>query len=134
MTSDDLDGASGELGRLSAEVARLTAELTSSQQREAALQDQLTGTASILHAIASGPNDAQAVLQAIVEAVARLFETDGVSFFRADGQEFERMANLEAASWSLPAGQRLPIARGSFVGRALLEQRTFRHDDLHAIV
>src|SRR3954452_22361924 len=112
MTSDDLDGASGEPERLRTEVARLTAELTRSQQREAALQDQLTGTASILRAIASGPNDATAVLQAIVEAVARLVDMDGVSFFRADGDEFERMANLQAAPWALPAGQRLPIVRG----------------------
>jgi signal transduction histidine kinase/CheY-like chemotaxis protein/putative methionine-R-sulfoxide reductase with GAF domain len=134
MTSDDLEGASGEPGRLHAEVARLTAELARSQQRETALQDRLTGTASILRAIADGPHDAQAVLQAIVEAVARLFETDGVSFFRADGDEFERMANLRAASWSRPAGDRLPIARGSWVGRALLERRTIRHDDAEAII
>src|SRR5262245_7152832 len=106
MTSDDLAGVSGDLGRLHAEVARLTTELSASQQRETALQDRLIGTAAILRAIAAGPHDAQAALQAIVEAVTRLFETDGVSFFRADGDEFERMANLKAAPWALPAGQR----------------------------
>src|SRR5215212_9824711 len=134
MTGDDLDGASGELGCLRAEVARLTAELTSSQQREAALQDQMSGTASILHVIAAGPTDAHDVLQAIVDAVARLFQMDSVSFFRADGDEFERMANLESAWWAMPVGQRLPIARESWVGRALVERRTIRHDDTDAIL
>src|SRR4051794_35168666 len=134
MTSDDLDSAHGEPGRLRAEVARLTAELARSQQREMALQDQATATAEVLRTIASGPNDASAVLQSIVEAVARLFATDNVSFFRADGNEFQRMANLTSAPWANPVGQRLAITRDSWVGRAILERRTIRHDDADAII
>src|SRR5689334_9701498 len=114
MMSDGLDGASGELGRLRAELARLTAELTSSQRREEALQDQLTGTASILHAIASGPTDAPAVLQSIVETAGGLCPADQVVIFRVDGDEIVRAANLDQGLRPLPIGQRAPISRGSW--------------------
>src|SRR3954453_1194205 len=134
MTSDDLDSASGAPGRFRAEVARLTAELHASQQRETTLQDQLTGTASILRAIASGPNDASAVLQSIVEAVTSIVVTGTAALFRVDGNEIERMANLEGSAWGLPVGQRMPIVHGSWAGRAILERRTIRHDDADAIV
>src|SRR5690242_1243108 len=117
-----------------AENAALRSENSSLAAGRSEAVQQQAATQQTMHAIASGPSDAQAVLQAIVEAVARLFETDAVSFFRADGDEFERMANLEAAWWTLPAGQRLPIARESMVGRACFERRTIRHDDLDAIL
>ena len=54
MATDDLTHANGELERLRAEVARLSTDLASSQQREAALQDQLTATAEFC---ASSPRD-----------------------------------------------------------------------------
>src|SRR4051794_32378114 len=109
MTSDDLDSASGEPGRLRAEVARLTAELTQSQQRETALQNQQTATTAILRAIASGPTDAHAVLQSIVETAATLFQADQVVIFRVDGREIVRVANLSDGLSPLPVGERVPL-------------------------
>ena len=124
MTSDDLADARGEPGRLRAEVARLTAELTASRQRETALQDRLTGTTSILRAIADGPHDAQAVLQVIVETAARLCQAVNVSMFRVvDGAaEYKRVANLDGDLHRPPVGQRTALAPGSWVGRSILER------------
>src|SRR4051794_15403124 len=130
MTSDDLEGVGGELGRLRAEVARLTAELAQGQQRETTLQDRLTGTASILRAIAAGPNDAPAVLQSIVETAARLCQADQVVIFRVDDDEIVRVANLSDGLVPLPVGQRMPLSHGSWSGRAIVEKRTIRHDDV----
>ena len=86
MTSDDLDSASGEPGRLRAEVARLTAELTQSQQREATLQDQLTGTASLLRVIASGPADVGPVLTAIAESAMQHSDSKAALLLVRDGE------------------------------------------------
>ena len=134
MAADDLTSATGELERLRAEVARLSADLTSSRQREAALQDQATATASILRTIASGPADAPAVLQAIVESAATLCQVDNVAFFRVDGDELERMANLDRARSAAPVLSRVPLDRQAWAGRAVIEKRTIRHEDAETIV
>ena len=94
MAVDDLTSATGELERLRAEVARLSADLTSSQQREAALQDQVTATASILHVVASRPADATAVLQSIADSAARICQVDNVGINRIVGDELERMVSI----------------------------------------
>src|SRR5690349_18431448 len=104
MTSDDLDDASGEPGRLRAEVARLTAELTESRQREAALQDQVSATAEVLRIIAASPTDVSVVLQAIVDAAGRLCEADNIGIARRIGNELERVANLDRGPHPRPAG------------------------------
>ena len=134
MAADDLTSATGELERLRAEVARLSEDLSASQQREAALQSQVTATADVLRVVASRPADAFDVLQAIVDSVAGLCPTAGVSFFRVVGDEYERMANSQHAPSGLPVGSRGALTRESSVGRAVIEKRTLRHDDVDAIV
>src|SRR5688572_24722278 len=134
MATDDLASAHAELERLRAEVARLSTDLSSSQQRESALQNQVTATADVLRVVASRPADAFDVLQAIVDSVAGLCPTDGVSFFRVVGDEFERMANSQHSPSGLPVGTREALTRESWVGRAVLERRSIRHDDVDAVV
>ena len=134
MAADDLTSATGELERLRAQVARLSEDLGASRQREAALQSQLTATTDVLRVVATRPADAFDVLQAIVDSVAGLCPTDGVSFFRVVGDEFERMANSQHAPSGLPVGTREALTRESWVGRAVRERRTLRHDDVDAIV
>jgi len=112
---------------LQAENARLRTEKT-------VLQDQVTATASILRTIASGPADAPSVLQAIVECAATLCQVDNVAFFRVDGDELERMANLDRARSAAPVLARVPLDRRAWAGRAVIEKRTIRHDDAEAIV
>src|SRR5688572_23943190 len=106
MVPDDLTSLSSESERLRVEVARLSADLGASQQREAALQNRLTATADVLRVVASRPTDAFDVLQAIVDNVAGVCPTDGVSFFRVVGDEYERMANSQHSPSGLPVGRR----------------------------
>src|SRR5688500_14275746 len=132
MAADDLMGMTGELERLRTEVARLSEDLTASRQREAALQDQVTATASILRTIASGPADVPAVLQAIVENATKLCQVDNGTLFGIDGDEMVRMANLMQSVRPQPVGMRIPFGRGSWAGRAVLERRTMHHVDAEA--
>ena len=96
--------------------------------------EQQTATADVLRVIASSPTDLQRVLQAIVESATRLCEADNTAFFRVEGDEFVRMANLRPGAGSPPVGLRIPLVRGSWVGRAVLDKRTIRHDDVEEIV
>jgi two-component system, NtrC family, sensor kinase len=134
MASDDRNGSAEELERLRAEVARLSADLGASQQREAALQDQQTATASILRVVASGPADPTDVLQSVVDSAARLCVADNVGIWRVDGNEVERVVNSNRGHGSLEIGVRRLIDSGSWYGRAILGRQTVLHDDFDAIV
>ena len=91
-------------------------------------------TADILRAIASSPTDLRGVLDAIVASAARLCETDVVAFFRlVDGVELERLASTRDDPM-LPVGMRTPLVYGDWHGRALIEKRTIRHDDVDAVL
>src|SRR5262245_2893111 len=119
---------------LAEEGVRRDRALAASQQREAALHDQVTATASILHVVAARPADATAVLQTIVDTAARLCQCDNVGINRIVGDEFERVANFNGGIGPLEIGTRRPVIPDSWSGRAVFERRTVRHDDLDAIV
>jgi signal transduction histidine kinase/DNA-binding response OmpR family regulator len=134
MASDDRTGSADELGRLRAEIARLSTDLGASQQREAALHDQQTATASILRVVASGPADPTDVLQNVVDSAARLCVADNVGIWRVDGAEVVRVVNSNRGPGSLEIGTRRPITPDSWYGRAIRERRTILHDDFDATV
>ena len=115
-TADDAD-----------ELTRLRRELATARAEQAA-------TASILRAIASGPADAHAIFQAIVDGAASLSQADNVGIDRIVGDEFERVANLRTDAGPVEIGTRFPINRGSIGGQAVLEHRTIRSDDLQAVL
>ena len=115
------------IAQLEAELQRRDAELRDARAENAALRadgeqrdralsealEQQTATAEVLRVIASSPTDLQRVLQAIVESATRLCEADNTAFFRVEGDEFVRMANLR------PGPVRLQLACGflSFAAR-----------------
>ena len=118
-----------ENARLFEALQERTSELT-----EALEQQTVTG--EVLRVIAASPADREHVLNAIVEAAARLCQADNVGIFRVDGDELERVANLRPVSDNLlfVVGVRLPVDRRIMSGRAVIEKQTLHYDDLQAII
>jgi GAF domain-containing protein len=85
--------------------------------------EQQTATAEILRVIASSPTDIQPVLDTVAESAARLCEAYDTSIFRLDGDRLRRVAH----HGTIPAGVigefTVPLLRGSFAGRSVLDGR-----------
>ena len=88
----------------------------------------------MLRVVASRPTDATDVLQAIADAAARLCQVDNVGIGRVVGDEIERMANSDRIGVPLEVGTRTPLVHDAWGGRAILERRTIRHDDLETVL
>jgi len=125
------------------ENARLFSAL---EQRNAALTqalDQQTATAEVLRVIASTPTDLDRVLEAIIEAAARLCEAPSGALMQLrerDGRLAPRAAFGRSREEAIRNGQDFDNARGvvpttgSAPGRALVERRTIHVHDLAAAV
>jgi GAF domain-containing protein len=87
-----------------------------------ALQRQ-TATSEILRVISNSPTDIQPVLDAVAESAARLCEAYDTSVFHLDGDRLRRVAH----HGPIPAGVIgefiVPLVRGSFAGRSVLDGR-----------
>ena len=93
--------------------------------------EQQTATSEILRVIASSPTDLQPVLDVVTENAARLCDATDAQIFRVDGDVLQRVAMYGP----MPAGVlRLPIARGTPVGRAVVDRQTVHIRDLAAEV
>ena len=129
--ADDRDA---RIAQLEAENAALRAANAVLAAERAEALEQQTATADVLRVIASSPTDLQNVLQVIVDAATRLCEADNTSFFRVEGDEYVRTANLSPGPIAQRLGARTPLVRGSWVGRAVLEKRTLCHDDVAEVM
>jgi GAF domain-containing protein len=107
--------------RLSSELKARNAELTETLEQQ-------TATAEILRVISSSPTDIQPVLNAVVRTAAKLCGASDVIIRRVDGD----VLRIAAHVGPVPIAQEaVPIRRGSFGGRAVLERRTIHvHDAL----
>jgi signal transduction histidine kinase/DNA-binding response OmpR family regulator len=132
MANDGVDSASSELERLRAEVARLSANLDASQQREAALQDQMTATAEVLRVIASSPKALHDVLDVVARRALRLCEASNALIFELDGDVGRAIARVGPMS-VLPLGTPVPID-GTIHGRAIRERRPVHVEDVQAVL
>src|SRR5262245_13195778 len=114
------------------ENARLFEEV---QTRTKELQDSLdrqTATSEVLGVISRSPNEVQPVLDTIVATAHRLCQADRAIVWRLEGETFRAVAHR-----GLPKEQvepvydaRLPLSRGSMVGRATLARRAVQVEDV----
>ena len=80
-------------------------------------------TSEILRVIGSSSTDIQPVFDTVAESAARLCKASDTSIFRLDGDRLRRVAQ----HGSIPAGVigefTVPLVRGSFAGRSVLDGR-----------
>ncbi len=83
----------------------------------------LTATSEILQVISRSPTDVQPVLETVAESAARLCEAYDTSIFRLDGDWLRRVAHHGPIPAGVIGAFTLPLVRGSFTGRSVLDGR-----------
>src|SRR5262245_50215842 len=95
-------------GNQSAE--ELRRELTEAREQQAA-------TARILRVISNSPSDLHGIFLEIATTAARLCDARDAGVLQCTGDHFK----LVAHHGSMPAGDRIPLTRGTVMGRAVLD-------------
>jgi GAF domain-containing protein len=69
------------------------------------------------------------VLTVVADRAARLCEADDVVIFRSDGE----VLRLVAHQGEIPTASTLPVVRGTFGGRSVVERRAISIDDIRTV-
>jgi GAF domain-containing protein len=103
------------------------------QKRLAEALEQQAATSEVLRVISRSAFDLQAVFDTLVESAARLCDADIVNLWRPSGSVYRLAATYRATDQHKLYLEHLSLepARGSCVGRTLLEGRTVHIHDLH---
>ena len=124
-TGDELEALADQFNRMSErlresyaglerKVSERTQELTNSLEQQTAISE-------ILSVISSSPTDVQPVFEAVASAAARLCGSDDGSVFLVDNDTVRAVAQIGNMP-AVPADERIPISRGSVMGRAILDR------------
>src|SRR5262245_31510638 len=113
------------------ENARLFEEV---QARTKELQESLefqTATSEVLGVISRSPNEVQPVLDTIVVTVQRLCQAERAIVWRLKGETFRAVAHHGTPEERVESvySARMPLSRGSMVGRATLARRAVQVED-----
>src|SRR5262245_58443333 len=105
------------------------------QARTKELQDSLdrqTATSEVLGVISRSPNEVQPVLDTIVATAQRLCQAERASIWRLEGGTFRAVAHRGQSEERVESlySARLPVSRGSMVGRATLARRAVQVEDV----
>jgi GAF domain-containing protein len=104
------------------------------QARTKELQDSLdrqTATSDVLGVISRSPNEVQPVLDTIVATAQRLCQAERAAVWRLEGETFRPVAHHGLPEELLESlySVRLPMSRGSMLGRATLARRAVQVED-----
>src|SRR5215510_6736702 len=91
-------------------------------------REQQTATAEILREISKSPSDLRGIFQEIAATAARLCDAYDAGVMQCAGDHFK----LVAHHGSMPAHRRLPLTRGTVMGRAVLDRTILHVTDLQA--
>src|SRR5215470_9753166 len=125
-TRDDLASAQRRIQELTEELSQARGELAEALEQQVA-------TAEILRAISKSPSDLHWIFQEIAATAARLCDAHDAGVMQCVGGQFK----LVAHHGSIPAGgpighRRLPLTRGTVMGRAVLDRTILHVTDLQA--
>ena len=110
---------------------RLFTEVQARNRELTETLEQQTATGEILRVISSSPTDLQPVLDAVARNAARVCEASDSSVYRIDGDSLRLAASYATASLAAREKDfRLPIARGSVTGRAVIDRQIVHVHDL----
>jgi GAF domain-containing protein/anti-sigma regulatory factor (Ser/Thr protein kinase) len=109
------------------ENTRLFQALDARNHELARALERETATGGILRAIAGSPTDLQPVLDTVAENAARVCGAHDALIFRRDGDVVRLVAHHGSI---VHLGEEMPLDRSRPSGRAVLERRTIRVDDL----
>jgi len=109
-------------------------ELRDRQAELARSVDELTATGDVLKIISRSTLELNAVLDTLVETVARLCRTDQTAMFRRRGDKYHLVASrgLSEEAMEFIAAHPLAADRGSAAGRVVLERRAIHIPDVLA--
>jgi GAF domain-containing protein len=113
-----------ENSRLFEEVQARTKELQDSLDRQ-------TATSEVLGVISRSPNEVQPVLDTIVATAQRLCQAERAIVWRLEGGTFRAVAHRDQPEELVALlSARMPVSRGSMVGRATLARRAVQVEDV----